>query len=307
MKAIRLLGYSIVTLASFCWSGCQEEEVEFQSNECKKQPTFIRGLGFNANRTAYSTSEKTKKGLVLLELNQPGDTSLGGRKLYQHPSWQQGGWLGPLQVDPEGNCYVAPVPMVNVLDNPAEKQHHIYRVDGNTGIMAEYMQLPLPDSIPTENPYGILGLAYRCEGDVLYVSSVLGSTRREERGAIYAIDTKSKEVIDVLSGIDAFGLGISYISGKRVLYFGLARQPEIWQITLNADGGFQGKPSLAASLEGLGPRGDDKARRIRFDKNNHMIVSAVEFNFNLTAPTEKQESVYTFAFSEESRSFVWKN
>lgn len=306
MAFLRYLGLVAFTLISLCWSGCQEEEVEFQTNECKKQPAFIRGLGFNPNRSAFSTSEKNKKGLILMELNPSGDTSQGGRKMYQHPSWQMAGWLGPLQVDPEGNCYVAPVPMVNVLDNPTEKQHHIYRVDANTGEMTEFMQLPLPDSIPAENPYGILGFAYRCEGDILYVSSVMGSARQEERGAIYAIDTKSKKLIDIIDGVDAFGLGISYISGKRVLYFGLARRSEIWQVTLDQSGAFAGKPSLAVSLEGLGPRGDDKARRIRFDKNNLMIVNAVEFNFNLTAPTEKQEFVSQFAYSEDSRTFVWR-
>lgn len=304
--ASRFAGGLGITLIALGLLGCHDEEVEFQSNDCKKQPAFIPSVGFNPSRTAYSTSEKKIKGLILMEINAPGDTSQGGRKVYQHPSWQMGGWLGPLQVDPDGNAYVASIPVVNVLDNPPHKQNHIYRVDGQTGVMEAFMTLPIPEAIPPENPYGVLGFAYRCEGDILYVSSVMGSTRQQERGCIYAVDTKSKKVIDVLKNIDALGLGISYISGKRVLYFGLARQPEIWQIVLDQSGSFVGKPTMALSLEGLGPRGDDKARRIRFDKNNNMIVSAVEFNFNLTAPTEKQESIFQFLYSEETHTFVAK-
>ena len=47
------------------------------------------------------------------------------------------------------------------------------------------------------------------------------------------------------------------------------------------------------TLEGYGPRGDDKARKIKFS-GNQMIVSGTAFNYNLQASSEKPETVYTF-------------
>jgi hypothetical protein len=55
----------------------------------------------------------------------------------------------------------------------------------------------------------------------------------------------------------------------------------------------------------LGPTGDDNIRRIKFEKGTgNMQLFGVEFNFNLTAPTEKQESIYTFSWNGESK--LWE-
>ncbi|MFZ4057255.1 MAG: hypothetical protein ACOYKE_03920 [Ferruginibacter sp.] len=284
---------ALLTIAS-----CKEEAVDFQTNECKKQPAFIKKMGFNPARAAFSTSEKKLKGLVLMEFNQQGDTTNGGRKVYQHPSWKTAGYLGPLQIDPTGRCFLAPIPVVNLIDNPPAQQNNIYTVDPESGEMKLFMQLPVPEKIPSTNPYGIVGFAYLCESSTLYASTLLGSERNEERGGIFAIDATSGKIIDQIKQTDVLGLGISYISGKRTLYFGSARNSDVYSITLNKDGKFSGSKKLEFSLDGLGPRGDDKVRRIKFDKNNQMLVYAIEFNYNLTAPTEKQESIFTFRYNE---------
>jgi hypothetical protein len=277
---------------------CKEEEVEFQTNECKAQPAFIKALGFNPNRSALSTSEKKMMGLVLVEFNQSGDTSHGGRKTYQHPSWKSGGWLGPIQLDPNGNCFVAPVPVINLLDNPPAKQNIIYKVAAQNGGLKIFTELPAADSISSTNPYGIMGFAYLCESNVLYVSTVQGSTREKESGFIYALDAVTGKVIDKISNTDAIGMGISYTSGKRILYFGRARSSDVFSVTLSKEGKFLGKPQPAFSIAGMGPRGDDKVRRIKFDKTGQMQIYGLEFQFNLTAPTEKQENIYTFMWDE---------
>ena len=288
---------------SVSFSSCKEEPVDFQSNECKKQPAFLRTTGLDPSRAAYSTSEKNKMGLVLLQLNTAGDTS--ARKIFQRPDWTMGGRLGPIQLDREGNCFVAPVPMISMLDNPVSKQNIVYRVDTQNGEMKVFAELP-EQKIAEENPYGILGFAYLCETNTLYVSTVQGSTRETESGFIYALDASTGKVIDKISGIDAIGMGISYISGERRLYFGSARISDIFSILLNKEGKFSGKPQPAFSIAGLGPRGDDKVRRIKFDKNGAMQVIGIEFNFNLTAPTEKQETVYTLYWNEAEKKWLYQ-
>jgi hypothetical protein len=237
--------------------------------------------------------------LVLIEFN-----SNNNNRFYQDSTWLKAGNCGPIQLDPFGNTFVGPIPVINILDNPIEKQNTIYKVGAITGKMEVFAELPLAENTSVENPYGILGFTYLCETNTLYASSVHGSNRQNEMGSIYAIDANNGNVIDKIKNIDALGMGISYITGQRKLYFGSARSSDIFSVVLNKKGGFSGKPQLEFSIANIGPRGDDKVRRIKFDKaTGNMQLSGVEFNFNLTAPTEKQETVYTFSFDNENKKW----
>jgi hypothetical protein len=242
-------------------------------------------------------------GLALLQSDQPGNPRARITKTYQHPSWKMGGWLAPINLDENGNIFTAPAPFINILYNPVSNNNTIYRVDTRTGQMEEFMRLPLSDSINTDNPFGIIGMNYLCESGTLYVSSVAGSSRYAENGHIYAIDIKKKKIIDQLDHIDALGIGITYITGKRKLFYGTGRNSDIMSVTLHANGNFSGAPQKEFTLENLGPRGDDKVRRIRTDANGNLIVHGMEFNFNLIAPREKQETIYNFFYDEENKKW----
>ena len=168
------------------------------------------------------------------------------------------------------------------------------------------MKLPFQDSINPQNPYGIIAMIYLCETGTLYVSSVAGSRLHEENGHIYAIDIKNKKIIDQVDHTDAMGMGITYTTGKRQLFFGNGRNSDVQSIILNADGKFSGKAQTAFTLQNLGPRGDDKVRKIRSDQSGNLIVSGLEFNFNMIAPREKQETVYNFYYDEETKNWIYK-
>ena len=200
-----------------------------------------------------------------------------------------------------------PAPFINVLNNPVEKQNTIYKIDAVTGEMNEFMQIPLPDSLNRNNPYGVLGLLYYCEGNILYASSIAGSDRHVIRGGIYAIDIKTKQIIDRISQTDAIGMGISYITEERRLFFGTGRNSDIYSVTLKENGKFSGKPELVFSLEGLGPRGDDKVRRIRTDAIGNLLVYGIEFNYNLIAPREKPETLYEFVYNPEQKKWFCRS
>lgn len=278
-----------------CCGKKKAEDTEFLSNECRKWPAFATGVGFPGGAgSAFSTSDKKHMGLLLVHT---GDTIM-----YQHPSWKKAGWLAPIQLDKNGNLFTAPAPFINVLNNPLDSQNIVYKVDNMTGEMTVFASLPVPGKTNNENPYGILGMCYLCENDLLYVSSVGGSTREKETGGIYCIDAGGK-IKDKLTGIDPFGIGICYIEGKRKLYFGKARTPEIYSVPLNAKGEFAGSPELAVSLDGLGPRGDDHAKKIRFSPKGDMIVEGFEFNFNLIASTEKQTTMYYFRYGTNTEKW----
>jgi hypothetical protein len=299
-----ILLFAICMLQMLLFS-CKEKTVDFDANNCKGNTSFIKNLGFEPRYSFLNTSDQKIMGLLLLQSEQPGNPNARITKTFQHPSWKQGGWLAPILVDDAGNIFTSPAPFINILDNPIANNNTIYRVDGKTGVMEEFMRLPFRDSINPQNPYGIIGMIYLCETGTLYVSSVAGSRLHEENGHIYAIDLKSKKIIDQIEHIDAMGMGITYTTGKRQLFFGNGRNSDIKSVVLNAAGKFSGSAEFAFSLANLGSRGDDKVRRIRSDQSGNLSVYGMEFNFNMIAPREKQETIYKFVYNEETKNWIY--
>jgi len=286
------------------WASCaQPEKVAYSDNNCKLVPPFVGRMGFDTKRSYFSTSEKRTMGLFLVEAADAANPTAGATKKYQDSSWKKAGGLASIQLDSRGNIFTVPAPFINVLSNHAEDQNTVYRVNGQTGVMAPFIKLPLPDSLPAENPYGILGIVYLCESGSLYISTVAGSSRNQEKGILYQVDAVSGNTGSKLTGMDILGMGIAYTTGERRLFFGKARHSEVWSVVLDKNGAFAGTPQFEFTLAGLGPRGDDKARRIKTDKNGRLEVYGTAFNFNLIAPTEKQETVYLFAYNEASKKW----
>jgi hypothetical protein len=292
-------------LLAACGEKMDEEEVlSIGITQCQRLPQYLPSTGLNQKRCAFSTSERKIMGLVLVQFPEnPADTA--GRKTWQHPSWPKYGWMGPIATDDEGNAYTAPVPVINLLNNPVEKQNTIYKTNGQTAEMAPLCDLPTGPTNRTENVFGLLGLYFDCHAHKLYASSVSGSNRNEEKGVLYVVDPKTGKVLDKLPGQDAMGLCVGGITGNKRLYFGSSRTSDIYSVSLTKSGEFNGGLQKELTLDMLGPRGDDKARRIRFDKNGDMLVHGVAFNYNLTAPTEKQETVFRFRYDEEGKKWYF--
>lgn len=262
-------------------------------NGCQQTPPFVRQLGFG-NGAAFSTSDRKIKGLILVE---------GDRK-YQHPSWKLAGSLAPITRDGKGGTYVGPAPWIDLLANKTEDQNRVYKVDGQSQEMKAFSDLPRIGEITSQNPYGVLGLTFDCETSSIYAASTAGSTRETVNGRIFQIGSDGK-VVSMLEMTDAMGLAVfNSAKGKR-LYFGMARVSEIWSVALDSDGKFNGEPRKEISFSTYGTRGDDKARRINFSQTE-MNVFGIEFDFNLIAPTEKQETVYRFRYdpAKDAWSFV---
>ena len=87
------------------------------------------------------------------------------------------------------------------------------------------------------------------------------------------------------------------------LYFGAARVSEVRSVALDGRGDFAGKPRLEYSMVGLGVEGDEKARRIIFS-NNTMLIRAMEFEFNLIATSERQQTEYQLRY--DTSVDAWK-
>jgi hypothetical protein len=281
----------------------QEEVVQIGIASCRNLAPFVRKVGFNTARSGFSTSESTLKGLVLVQFPEnPADTA--NKKVWRHPSWEKFGWMGSITTDNTGAAYTAPIPKVNTLDNPLSQLNRVYKVDPETGELKLFCVLPAADTTAGVVSFAVLGVYFDCHAKKLYVSTVAGSTRDEERGKIYVIDQLSGKIEDELEGYDAMAVFVGGVTGKKRLYFGSARNSTIYSIELNKSGKFKGEAREEFSLEDLGPRGDDKARRIRLDQRGNMIVFGVEFNYSLAAQSNKPETIYQFAYDKASEKWV---
>lgn len=268
--------------------------------EVKPVSEFVMRAGFDPARSAIVTNERRMTGIVLVEFGNNGET-----RHYRHPSWTDAGRLGPIVVDEAGNVYVAPVPMINLLQNDPAEQNKIYKLNHLTGEMKLYLELPQRSGQEPANPFGVMGLAYDYESKLLYVTSLAGSTENEERGTLYCIQTQeSPEILDSISGIDAIGIGISYMNGHKTLFLGHARSGRVFSLPLNERGGFTTGLKEELSLAGIGPKGDDRAFKIRFSKQGEMLIKGAPFYYNL-APHEEEDYI-TYSFRYDPGSSKWE-
>lgn len=269
--------------------------------DCRIQPPFTQKLGFGRT-TLLSTAERTVKGLILIEPAPNG----GQPRTYQDPSWTMGGYLGANAFDQNGNLYVAPSPRVNLIDNPPEKQNMIYKVDGETGKMTTFITLPAALPITLRNPYGVMGLTYDCETGSLYASSVAGSTRNDMVGRVYKIDVNTGRVTSQLDNFDGIGVGVFNTAQGKRLYIGSARTQDVLSVALTPQGDIAGMPRIEFSLANLGPDGNDKARKISFDKANNMLVNGTKFNYNLAPPAAQQRPMtYRYVYDAATQGWTY--
>lgn len=280
------------------------------NNSCTKFPSFVGKIGYDIAASAFSTTEKNKVGLMLIELARDKKTKAVNanqerQKVYQDATWKQFGYLSSITFDNKGNIYVLPTPFISLLQNKPWQMNRIMKVDSETGKMSVWMDLKADSTQAINNPYGLLSLTFDCTDMSIWTSSVYGSSRRKEIGAVYHIDVATKKIIDTLTNADALSLAISTDEkNARRLYYGSARDGKIFSYLIDNKGALiRNSFRLETSLENLGLRGDDKPRKIRF-VNGAMVVTGKSFNYNLEATSDKIESTYRFVWSKVSNRWI---
>jgi hypothetical protein len=262
------------------------------ANQCISYPKFAARFGFDLSRSALSTAELRMPGLVLVGSDMSGTQ----RKTFQEPSWKIAGSLGGMIFDEIGNVYTFPTPHVNLIQNPPEKSNIIYKVDAATGVMTPWKDLPPSHPVVAENVFGVMGLSYFCQFKSIYATSVMGSSKDRESGRVYQLDLSSGQILNVLENFDGFGVTGALVNSKPVLLLGRARDSNVYVLELNEKGGFISRPKVFLSIHDLGPRGDDRAKKILIDeKSNSINVVGFEFQFNLASTLQREESTYKFS------------
>lgn len=269
---------------------------------CRGIPRFAARLGY-ADRLGISTSERTYKGLVIFDGRVPVTADPAQRDIHQEPSWDDAGTLGPFVIDRDGHIYTAAVPRTAVSDNPPGSLNVVYRIDSETAELQPFVTLPGAAG-SSDNPFGILGMAYDCDTHALYVSTVAGSTRQAEQGRIVRVDLASGEISDEVIGIDAIGMAVFQGRAGKRLYIGLARSPEIGSVALDADGHATGEFRIDLEIdERMANFAEPRVRRISFDQTN-MTLFVVPFAFNLRAVSEQQQVVLRYGYDAERDGWV---
>ena len=253
---------------------------------CATVPKFIAKLGLQGN-ASFDVSEAHR--LVLLV---PAPDSDAVSK-YQNQSWSEAGLVGAFALDRSGNVYVAPSPRLGPGVKAAKPQNVIYKVDTNTGNLAPYVTLPDANAPSPANLFGIVGLAYDCDTNSLYVSSVAGSTAAQEAGHIYRIDLNLGAVAGRMDNVDALGLTVGRDKNGKALYFGSARTPQLRAVNLDAMGNFGGAARGVGTLTET-----QRALRLSTVSPTAMMVQATEFN--LTNADTAQGTLIRFQYDSAS-------
>lgn len=282
---------------------CLITQVAQAQNDCRRQPAFIQKFGFDPARSAVSTAERTYMGVCLIELADAQNQNGKRNKIFQHPSWRKAGYMASVAITEQGDVYVIPAPTVNILYNKPDEQNWVYKIDHQTGEMNRFVELPAAAKPSVQNAYGTLGSFYDCDTHTLFVTSVMGSTQNDEKGRIFAINLLTNKVTIVAQNTDAMGICVVKTNGKRQLFFGKTRTSDMYSLTLDANNLPLSDPTFAFTLDNLAPRGDDRARRIRFT-NNNLQINAASFYYNLTAPTEKPETIYVFSYDTNQQKWI---
>jgi hypothetical protein len=257
---------------------------------CRGLPAFVADPRLGIQGAAALATDQVEKGLVLLA-DAPAR--------FQHPSWDDAGFLGPLAYDRAGNIYVAPTPRLSLADNPLAGATTIWRVDSASAELRPFATLP--GAASERNPYGVLGLSYNCELEALYAGGVAGSTPGEERGGVVAVRLSDGAQTPLLQGVDVLGVLVVRRGDGYELYAGLARSPEVIVLPLDARGLPAGPARPLLDLTAAGAAPSERARKLRL-VGDELLVELVPFNYSLqnSASNLPQSRRATYAYDRAS-------
>ncbi|MEX1021139.1 MAG: hypothetical protein WDZ49_15880 [Litorilinea sp.] len=268
---------------------------------CRRQPAFVRQLS-SSQQAVLGTAIP---GYIGLAIYDPG---VGDEpRIYQHPSWDDAGNLGPYIIDGQGNLYVAAVPFTSSELNPLEAQNTLYKIDSLTGELTLYLELPAAQPPSEFNPYGVVGMGLDCSTESLYVASLAGSMPTDEVGRIFRVDIKTGQIADQIDGVDAMGVGVGVLpDGERRLFYGLARTSEVRSLRLDEAGNFAAdldarQEFILAILPGGGS--NDRAQRINFDEHGAIQVKGVEFNYSLQVSGQPSVTTYRLRYLVDTQKW----
>ncbi len=246
-----------------------------EQRRCARLPRFLGKLGIR-QPVVIDLSQKQFKGIALLH----------GKHLEKvlHPrQWEQYEHFSTYALDPSGNIYLVPTPFISIRPTTFTLQTKLFRLDSRTGKVGIF--LTLGDVHPSErNPYGLSSVVYDCDDHTLWVSAIDESDYRSQKGVIYHIDPKTKNVLTRHEGFDALTLARLDTQKGRFLLAGSARDNGLYAFRIVK--GVLTEP-VVKLLEI--PNASERIRRIKVRGPNHLELQTIPFSYSLIAQTAEHE------------------
>ena len=262
---------------------------------CRKTPAFTGNPALGLGGGLLLATDQEQKGLVLV-------ATAGGGKSYQHPTWDDAGYLGAIAYDGDGNIYAAPTPRQSLVDNPLAGATTLWRVDGTSGAMEPFVTLP--GAATERNPFGVLGLTYACAINAIYAATVIGSTPMTAHGGVVAIGRDGQIRGVALADTDVMGVLVVRVGAGYELYAGLARSPQIVAVPLNEQGVATGPARPLIDLTTAGAAPSERARKLRIVADE-LVAELVPFNFSLQGSASAQAQIRRATWRYDQAAVAW--
>ena len=243
---------------------------------CARIPTFLYKLGIK--RPIIDLSQMRYKGIAFY-------FGPNFNKVLHKKEWEAFDALGTYTIDRYGNIYLTPNPFISIKPTTFNLQKAIYKLDSQSGKLTRW--LVIDDVKPNAtNPYGLISIVYDCDSNNLFTSSIDQSNYKEQKGRIYKINPKTKEVQRLVKGFDALTINILHSKSGKFLIAGSARDNGVYAFAFNKD---KLEPKAIKLFELPNP--NLRVRKIKVLGKNQLKLEAIKFNYSLIAETNKKQRV----------------
>ena len=259
-----------------------------RQQSCAKAPQFLRVLKI-PQPVIIDLSQARFRGIALLY-------GKNFKKVLHPKQWEQYAHLGTYAPDSAGNLYLVPTPYISIEPTTFNLQKNIYKLDSQTGRLTLWMHID--DIRPSAtNPYGLSAITYDCDDGTLWAAAIDESDYRRQKGVIYHIDPRTKEILWRLEGVDALSLALLKSAKGKYLLLGSARDNALYAYPIE-DQKRIGKPIKLLEL----PNPNEHIRKIKVVGNNRLELQSIPFSYTLIAQTAKKDRiVYDASWSPKTQ------
>jgi len=262
-------------------------------SRCARPLSFLQKLKIS-QPVMIDLSQKRFKGVALLY----------GRNFQKvlHPDqWEQYEYLSTYTLDEKGNLYLIPTPFISIHPTTFTLQKNIYKLDSQIGKLSIFMHLD--DVNPTaNNPYGLNTIVYDCDDHTLWAAAIDESDYQNQKGVIYHIDPKTKEILQRIDGFDALTMSIVKSQKGKFLLLGSAR-----------DNGLYAYRIIGHVLQSEGiklfelPNVNEHIRKIKVKGQNRLELQAIPFSYTLIAQTSNNDRInYSAVWNKKNNNWEIK-
>ena len=288
-----IAGYVVVSKKKHAPDGKKKVSIlgafEKQKN-CARPPQFLTKMHI-PRPVMIDLSQKHFTGIALLY----GKTF---DKVLHPKQWEQYAHFSTYTLDAQGNIYLIPTPFISIYPTTFNLQKNLYKLDTKTGKLSIFMHFD--DVLPTpSNPYGLNAIAYDCDDGTLWVAAIDESDYSSQKGVIYHIDPRTKEILQKVDGVDVLSMAMIKSEKGKFLLVGSARDNALYAYKIQ-------KRKLAHFSKKLLalPSVNEHIRKIKIKNKNRLELQSIPFSYTLIAQTAKKDRIfYEVVWLSQTNSF----